>query len=253
VLLVNKILPLFVLPFGVSLMFLMWGLSRRRQVFLWTGVGVLIISSSPLVGHYLIRSAENWAERIPSPQAPAADAIVVLSAGRVVAPGPEGFSEWGDANRFFGGVDLFQSHKAPLLVFTGGWLSWEPGAPLEGDILAAQARRIGVPVGQIVVTGRASNTADEAREVARLLRDRGLARPRVLLVTSAFHMPRARQLFEQQDLIVEPFPVSFTFSKGRALTAMDLLPSVGALGQTQTALREFYGRIFYWLRGQLRA
>ncbi len=245
----NKILPLFVLPLGVSLILMLWGLTRRRQVLLWAGIAVLLVCSNPLVGHYLIRSAETWAERVPAPQAKAADAIIVLSAGRVVAPGPERFSEWGDANRFFAGVDLFRAGKAPLLVFTGGWLSWEPDAPLEGDLLAVQARAIGVPGDHIAVTGKVSTTADEAREVARLLRARQIASPRVLLVTSAFHMPRARQLFEQQLLRVEPFPVSFSFSQGRELTAMDIFPSVGALAQTTSALREFYGRGFYWLRG----
>lgn len=87
-------------------------------------------------------------------ETPAVDAIVVLSVGRVVAPGKERVSEWGDANRFFGDVELYQAGKAALLVFTGAWISWEPDAPLEGDVLAAQARTLGVPGDRILVTGR---------------------------------------------------------------------------------------------------
>jgi hypothetical protein len=49
-----------------------------------------------------------------------ADAIVVLSEGRVVVPGKAAVSEWSDADRFFGGVELFRAGKSPLLVFTGG-------------------------------------------------------------------------------------------------------------------------------------
>jgi uncharacterized SAM-binding protein YcdF (DUF218 family) len=248
--LLSKLLPLFFLPLGVSLILLLWGLARRRQGFIWMGVAILLVSSNPFVGQSLIRSVEEWATRRSVLETPAVDAIVVLSAGRVVAPGKERVSEWGDVNRFFGGVELYQAGKAALLVFTGAWISEEPDAPLEGDVLAAQARALGVPGDRILVTGRVANTADEAREVARLLHDRQLTAPRILLVTSAYHMPRARQVFEQQELVVEPFPVDFWFSQGSQLTVLHFLPSVDALGQTQTALRELYGRGFYWLRAR---
>ena len=158
-------------------------------------------------------------------------------------------SEWGDANRYFGGLELFRATRAPLLVFTGAWVSWEPSAPLEGEILAEFARSSGVPAAQIAVTGKVGNTADEAREVAQLLRARQLPKPRIILVTSAFHMPRARLQFELQGMIVDPFPVDFSTSQGGRTTILDFLPSTGALRQTETALRELYGRTYYWVLG----
>ena len=73
----------------------------------------LLVSSNPFVGNYLIRSTETWQERRPVAEMPTADAIVVLSAGRTVAPGKARFSEWGDANLCLGGVELFQAQRAP--------------------------------------------------------------------------------------------------------------------------------------------
>jgi uncharacterized SAM-binding protein YcdF (DUF218 family) len=248
--LLSKVLPLFVLPFGVSLLLLIWGLVRRRRAGLAAGLLLLLVSSNPFVGDFLIRWTEEWAERRPALAMPVTDAIVVLSAGRVIPPGSSGVSEWGDANRFFGGLELFQAGRAPLLVFTGAWLSWNPSAPLEGDVLADVARASGVPDANIAVTGTVSNTADEAREVAQLLRARGLPHPRVLLVTSAFHMPRARRQFEQHGLVVEPFPVDFWISANTRWTLIDVLPSVEALRATQTALRELYGRAYYRVIGR---
>ena len=69
-------------------------------------------------------------------------------------------------------------------------------------------------------------------------------------MTLAFHIARARQVFELQGLAVEPFPVDFWFSQGSQLTVLHFLPSVGALGQTQTALRDLNGRGFYWLQAR---
>ena len=241
----SKILPLLVLPLGVTLLLMLAGITLRRRALMWASILVLWISSTPWVSSHLLRAAEAGAVRTPATEAPPADAIVVLSAGRIVAPGQAGISEWGDPDRFYGGIELFQAGKAPLLVFTGEWIPWVPSAPLEGDILAGYARNLGVPLDRILTTGRVSNTTDEARAVSTLLRARQTSPARVLLVTSAFHMSRARRLFENAGLLVSAFPVDFQVSAGRKVNATDFLPSAGALNQTQIALREMYGRLFY--------
>jgi uncharacterized SAM-binding protein YcdF (DUF218 family) len=247
-LILNKILPFFVLPFGVSLLLLLWGLFRRRRAGAVAALVVLLTASNPFVGTYLIRSVEQRAERRPVASVAPADAVVVLSAGRVMPPGSTGTTEWGDANRYFGGLQLIEAGRAPLLVFTGAWVWWAPEIPPEGQELAEYAKASGVPADQIAVTDKVGNTADEAREVARVLRDRGIANPRVILVTSAFHLPRARQQFVREGMTVDGFPVDFWVSEGKGLTVLDFLPSVDALVTTQAALRELYGRGFYWLQ-----
>jgi uncharacterized SAM-binding protein YcdF (DUF218 family) len=175
----------------------------------------------------------------------------VLSAGRTLAPGAARVSESNDANRFLAGTDLALAGKAALLVFTGAAVFSAPDVPTEGDVLAAQARALGVAAERIAVTPIVWNTADEAREVAALLRARQMPNARIVLVTSAFHMRRARQLFEQMGLVVEPFPVSFRMSDLGGFSVFWFLPSVHALAESQTALRELYGRAFYGVRGAL--
>lgn len=244
----SKLLPVFFLPLGFSLILLVAGMWWKRRRLVWTGVVILFLSSNPLVGHVLIRSSEGWAERRSIGDIPNADAIVVLSAGRTIAPGAGAVSEWNDANRFAAGTELMLAGKAPLLVFTGAAIGTEPGLPTEGVILAGQARALGVQADRIAVTTLVRNTADEAREVAALLRSRQLRDPRVILVTSAFHMRRAQQVFGQSGLTVDPFPVSFWSSESSSLSVFSFLPSVSALGKSQTAIREMYGRAFYGLK-----
>ena len=69
----------------------------------------------------------------------------------------------------------------------------------------------------------------------------------MLLVTSAFHMPRAQVLFERAGLTVVPFPVDFKVSAGGTVSVLDFLPSGGALAQTEMAMREGYGQLFYFV------
>lgn len=243
----SKLLPLFVLPVGVTLILLVGGIVLRRRWMLITAAAVLWLSSTPLVGGRLVGLLEGNSIRVPASAAPAVDAIIVLSTSRAVAPGPAAISEWTDADRFFAGVELYQAGRAPLLVFTGGWLPGQPAHLLEGDILSHYAVALGVPAGRIATTGQVMNTAQEATAVAAALAAR-VPRPRhVLLVTSAFHMPRAQRLFERAQFQVEPFPVDFA-GGGSRIDVMSLLPDGGALAQTQRAVRELYGRVYYGVR-----
>ena len=244
---------------GVTLIFLMAGLVFRRRAFFIVALGVLYTGSIPLVGRQALKLIEGDAVRNTPQSAPSGDAIVVLSGGRIVAPGTSKISEWTDADRFFGGVELYQAGKAPLLVFTGGATLWEPSAPSEGEILVGFARRYGVPAEAVVTTGRVYNTAEEAEAVAHLLAARSHVgseakkKPqRLLLVTSAFHMPRAKAQFEAKGFRVVAYPVDFLVSSERQNTILDFLPSANALSQTELALREFYGRIFYQIQHAIR-
>jgi uncharacterized SAM-binding protein YcdF (DUF218 family) len=226
-------------------MLLIAGIVLRRRWLLILAAVVLWTSSIPAVGNRLARAMESGATRIAGADAPSADAIVVLSGGRVVAPGRAAISEWDDPDRFFGGLELFQAGKAPLLIFTGGWFPYAASAPLEGDVSASYARAMGVPADRIITTGRVVNTLEESRAVAALVKGRTPAVSRILLVTSAFHMARAQQMFERAGFTVVPFPVDFGVSTAGTLSVLDFVPTALALARTQVAVREAYGRLFY--------
>ncbi len=208
-----------------------------------------------------MRFTEGYQERSLASNVSKANAIVVLSGGRNIAPGKANVSEWNDANRFYGGIELFNAGKAPLLIFTGGWSPLNPMAIPEGELLLSYANALGVPQQNMASTGKVINTKAEAIAVAELLKRvefrnvigisttaaGDLFKPSILLVTSAYHMQRAQHLFERQNLVVIPFPVDFQVSQRGTLSAIDFLPSTKALSVSESALRELYSRIYYKL------
>lgn len=109
----HNILPVFVLPVGITLLLVLAGLRLRRRALIWSGVAVLWLSSTPFISGLVVRAAERWAERGLAADASEADAIVVLSEGRAVAPGKAAVSEWNGPDRFFGGLELYRAGKAP--------------------------------------------------------------------------------------------------------------------------------------------
>ena len=174
-----------------------------------------------------------------------ADAIVVLSGMlEINEVGDSTYIEWGDPDRFFGGIALFKAVKAKKLVFTGGKMPWDNAKKTEGEVLKEYAISNGIPSEKIFVTKEVENTADESVAVKELISPS----KRIILVTSAYHMYRARRLFEKQGLIVIPYRVDFKSLTTDSLTFMDYLPNAESLAKTELGLRELMGRLYYWLK-----
>ena len=251
----HKILPYFFMPLTLAILLFAAGLLLNRRIIIFLGLCVLIFFSTPFVSNYLYTFMEANMERLPADEVHPADAIVVLSGAGISELDKAKVVEWNDPNRFLGGVQLFKSGKAPLLIFTGGWVPWDATARPEGEILIEQARLLGIPEEAMMTTRKVSNTAEEALGVSQVLCERihkvgnlSLPRPRILLVTSAYHMPRARLIFEKAGMEVTPFPVDFRRPLSMSASFTDLVPNSGALGGSDVAIRELYGRWYYQLK-----
>jgi len=247
-----RLLPLALLPVGLTLIVAALGLLLRRRRIVVLALALLWLAATPVVAGALAGWTQGDLVRGLAVDAPTADAIVVLSAGRRVAPGPARVVEGTGMLRFLGGLELLRAERAPLLLFTGGWSPRAPDEPLEGDTLQLAAVALGVPAERMASTGPVRNTAEEAVAVAALLRERGLGgdAPQVLLVTSAFHIARASALFERQGLRVTAFPVDFRGSTARRPSWTDVLPQAASLATTETMLRELMGRVVYGVDGR---
>ena len=137
------------------------------------------------------------------------------------------------------------------MLFTCGASPFCLGQPPEGQRYLEEAKQLGIPAAVMQSTKPVVNTAEEAIAIRKLLKgsDRAAKTPRILLVTSAFHMRRAQRLFERQGLTVVPFPVDF---QARGQWAGPLwrdptqwLPTAAALDGSSRALRELLGRLVY--------
>jgi len=243
--LVRKLVTFAVLPLGIVLLLLLVAFAFRKRWMIAAAGLVLYLSSVPLVGDHLVGALEGQYPRLRVEVCPAADAIVVL--GGVVADWDGGKRvEWSEAvDRFEGGVQLWKAGKAPVLVIGGGELDYFDDGSTEGDAMRQAAEERGVSGRAIRVLRDVSVTADEARRTAELARQEGWRR--LILVTSAFHMPRAMRLFARSGLEVVPFPVDYLGHTERPFELLDLAPQANALVHTEVALKEFYGLLYYRL------
>ena len=241
----HKILPLLISPLFVIIIMVLWGLLVGSKKINLTGIAILIICSLPIFSGRLVAYLEKDYKLSSTETFQTADAIVVLSGMVRTIQSKNGIAyEWGEASdRIFAGIDLFKKKKAPYLILTRGKLPWSVGKP-EGEHLKDVAISFGISKQNILLTTNVENTDQEAKAVKKLLTN---DKPIILLVTSAFHMPRAQKVFEAAGIRVLPFPVDFQSGAGK-VSFMSFIPSAGALSQTSFFVREMIGRTYYSLK-----
>jgi uncharacterized SAM-binding protein YcdF (DUF218 family) len=254
----SKVLGFFAAPSNVAVVLGLLGallLATRlarvgRLLMVASLIALAVLGLSPL-GNALIIPLEQrfppWDDRRGPP-----DGIVVLGGGITpdvsAAHNEVALNEAGE--RVTAGVALARRYPDARIIYSGG-----SGALLfdEGSEAAAAVRifeSLGIPPARIIAEEQSRNTVENG--VFSLL----LAMPRPgerwLLVTSAYHMPRAMGVFRAAGFPVEAYPVDW-----RTRGPQDVwrpFPTLGSgLERADTAMREWVGLLVYWLTGRSAA
>lgn len=225
------------------------GLVIRRRWPVITSLVILYVTSLPLVGVTLMKQLESHYPFTDLSKVPPSDAIVVLGGVLGPLPSPGQFVNLSEANeRIEAGIRLMLSQKGRWLIFTGGRIPWVKQERSEGEYLRDIAIHRGVSSDNVLVTEEVGNTQDEARVIAEWMHKRNWKQ--ILLITSAWHMPRAARQFRRAGVRFLPVTVDYQTGKEHTFTLLDLLPSSYGLRLTDTVIREWYGIAYYALRGK---
>ena len=256
----SKLLPSLVYPLGLASLLILGSifLSRRarlQRILLAVALALLWIGGNRWVAHGLARSLE-WRYAAPDP-VPQAEAIVVLGGGTDPAEAPRRMIEVNSAgDRLIYAYRLYREGKASIILVSGGLLDWDQRSTTPAEDMAELLVWLGVPEHAILQQAESANTYEDAIYCAQILKAKGINR--ILLVTSAWHMPRALRLFEAQSLEVIPLPSDYNVTQqgwdqmlaGDPRTILlDLFPSAGNLSLTTRMLKEYLGMWIYELRG----
>jgi len=237
----NKIVWFWLNPLMIPLVGLIAAFLWRKRLLAFLAIAVLWFESTmlcvcllglPLERPYLpTQSIESL---------PKADAIVLLGGGigkcdELVYP-----DMYEGADRLWHAARLWKAGKAPQIVVSGS-----------NDLYAAVPLLLdlGVPRGAIVVDNDSRNTYENSRFTERLLKaesEGASGGQSVLLVTSAWHMPRACGNFSKTSLRV--VPAACDFSVHNAYHGMSywwdwITPRADALGRTYYLMKEWVGRL----------
>ena len=238
----HKFLPLIASPLFFILIIILIGTYLKSKRISFFGLLVLIFCSLPIISNKLIFFLEKDYSQKEISNVSKADAIVVLSGmvSTIKTNGKISYEFNNAVDRILLGIDLFKEDKASFLILTNGKMPWSLGIP-EGEYLKKFSIRFGIPEDRILLTDNVQNTDQEAKSVKKLLKTN---EANIILVTSAFHMPRAKKVFEATNIKVIPFAVDFRTSI-KKITIIDFMPSANSLKDTSNFFREMIGRLYY--------
>ena len=232
----NKTIGAFLNPLGIGLLLVLLAIVlaqlKRRRLSCMCGllsVAWLWFWSTGVTGRLIGLSLEHEFPPQLAEQMPQADAIVVLGGGAGLNTNACPYAELEQgADRAWHGARLYRAGKAPRVFVTG-----EADARFMVDL--------GVPRTAIAVNDRARNTEEEAK----LFASRGVKS--ILLVTSAWHMRRAKLMFEKYAKGIEIIPAATDYANmtmfDRPLEFRDFVPDPVMIGQNAYMFKEW---IAYW-------
>jgi len=257
----SKFLPLFVYPLGLACLLILAGVLIRRPGWRRTALilafSLLYLGGNHWVAQALARSLE-W-RYLPAGEIETAPVIVVLAGGVLTDGYPRAIPELdGTGDRVIYAAHLYHQGAAPLLLLAGGRIDWISPGPDPGADTAFFLQMLGVPPEALRYELDSRNTYETALNCRELLFAMGIQR--IILLTSASHMPRSVGLFERQGFEVIPAPTDFTVTRDQPQSGaagqlanflFNLIPSSNNLEMTSRMLKEYFGLFIYKLRGAL--
>ncbi len=251
----SKILGFFALPSNLLIVLGIIGLlllcTRFMRLASWlavTSVVLIAIAGLSPLGNALILPLE---QRFPpwDPSHGAPNGLVVL--GGAITPdvsGGRGEVALNEAaERITATAELARRYPDARIIYSGGSGALILDSPAEAPFAVRQLEALGVAHDRITAEEQSRNTIENA-VFSRLL---AAPKPgeRWLLVTSAYHMPRAIAVFRAAGFAVEAYPVDW-----RTVGPVDAVRPFGSLAQglqrTDTAVREWVGLLAYRLTGK---
>jgi uncharacterized SAM-binding protein YcdF (DUF218 family) len=206
----SKILPPLFYPLGLACLLILIALivrhNRWRAGIMVVALGLLLLGSNRWVALGLARSLE-W-RHLPQGELPNADAIVVLGGGTLSAQYPRQTVEVGSAGDPSAACSIV---NRLITCDAGGRLDWVSAGSSPAEDMAVLLEMMGVPRQAMWLEPDSRNTYENAVNTRKVLEPKGIRR--IILVTSAAHMPRSVALFERQGFEVIPAPTDFTITQ----------------------------------------
>ena len=219
--------------------------ATRRWIIIALAIG--LAGFSPLANILLLPLEQRFA-RADLAAAPVTGFIILGGAEEAavaLARHAHGLNDEGE--RISEAVALARLLPSARVVFTGGsgWVL--PGVATEAQAARDMLVSMGVANERITTEGRSRDTFENAVFTKQVVKPQ--PGERWLLLTSAWHMPRAMGVFRAADFPVEPWPVDYK-TTGWDDAVHFYRSSADGLRRLETVLKEYVGLLTYWLSGR---
>jgi len=207
---------------------------------------IIVFFSSPYIANALLASLERQFPPTSVSDTRQADVIVLLAGGIEVPQPPRLIAELGArGDRVLLAYRLWKAGKAPIILVSGGNVFTSANVKSESSYTKDILQEWGVPSEVIHIESESRNTRQSSKNIKDLFSTMSVNR--VLLVTSAYHMPRTYQLMKNLAHTVIPATANHFIVNQTQPLALNLIPSTTSLDGSALALKEYLGMLFNYL------
>lgn len=248
---ISKLISFLISPFNIAILIIAGGIiiKRYRKKLLGTAILILILFSNPLLLRLTIQAWEDAPRPLPVQSAECR--YVVVLGGMSSHHQPTGRVRFAQsADRLMQSMMICQQNTVEKLIISGGTANILLAQRPESDVLKEFLTQWHLPDSLLAIESRSRNTHENALYTSQLFDSLNIEK-RIMLVTSAWHMPRAKRCFEKQGFHVTPIGADAMWPF-EAITVGDvLIPSSGTLMSWDLLTKEWVGIIIYKLKGYI--
>jgi uncharacterized SAM-binding protein YcdF (DUF218 family) len=202
----SKILGFLTQPYVWIFLLLLvafFGKANRRKRVLGISILLMYFFSNAFIVDELIRM---WETDVTSKDQISIDTrtAVVLGGGLSYDEASDRVVFGGGADRYLQALEILNSNKVDRLLLSGGTGNMTGSDIREADLAKRFYMNSGVSEDRLLVERESRNTHENAAFSAKLIEGNSIP-PRILLITSAFHMRRAQACFEKEGMIVQTY------------------------------------------------
>jgi uncharacterized SAM-binding protein YcdF (DUF218 family) len=248
---ISKLISFLVSPFFWVFVLLVLGICIKKWRFkmLITATLLLFLLGNDALFSIVVR---NWEPPLqPLSKINHQNRIIVVLGGYCSYSETTGRARFNEsADRLWQALIVWQKSDSSKLVISGGSANVLIKARGEGAVIKEVLNDIGFDNNRVMIDSLSRSTYENAVECATLFKRYSIPM-RIVLVTSAWHMKRARWCFEKQGFDVEQLTTD-SFTPVEPLTVPDyLVPSLSVIGKWDRLVHEWAGIVTYKMKGYI--
>ncbi len=247
----SKVLAFFVSPFNWIIAMVVWYFFTKNAVLkkrlLLASFATLLFFSNPFIFHLF---ASHW-EIQSNKSIQKAEIAVVLGGFASYNEREEQFNFSQSADRLLYAMKLYYDDEIQKVLISGGSGKLLNQKRREAETGFEFVTSLDFPADKILLEATSRNTHENAVSTKKILEQNDFGDRTILLITSAYHMPRAVRCFEKEGISVIPYPVDYLTDNLSLQPNSIIVPQLHIMSSWEVLLHEWIGVISYWLLGYI--
>ena len=251
----SQFLSFLAMPLTIVLILIVGGAVFIRRKWgkkcLWAGIGLLLFLTNPFFSNLALLAWE--------PEFKSFEEIETHEIG-IVLTGVTNLSKTAYDRTFFNkGADrithalqLYRMGKIKKILITGGQGLNPVNPQTEAEVLKRFLLMTGMPESDILIEDQSKNTAQNAQFTKDFLEKNGISTDQqFVLITSAFHMYRAKSCFDKVGLKTVTFPADYYSHDVMYDIPALIFPDADSISYWHKLFKEWLGFVMYKIAGYI--